>query len=74
MDKIKLAEAVAEAKKFIGRAFEYEREVEERLTGTADELAEWTEFGARQNPKATGAIRRQSIELTRALAQLRKPA
>ena len=66
MDKIKLAEAVAAAKEFIGRAYEYERDTPKRMYG------EYEAF--EPNPKATGSIRRQSMELTRALAQLRKPA
>lgn len=64
MDRKKLATAVAEAKRFIKRA----KELPDNDT--------YESFGytyTRYRPKEQGAIRRASMDLTRALAELRKP-
>lgn len=72
MNKNKLQAALKHAQELILRISEYEGKVDRRL---AVPITAWgfTELGARWNPKMTGAIRRQSMELTRALADLRKP-
>ena len=65
------------AQELIRRIAEYEIAIKDRLAEPKSDSTyyyEWTEFRARQNPKLTGAIKRQSMELTRALANLRKSA
>jgi len=58
MNRDKLAVAVAEAKRFIERA--------KALPPTTPGIYDY-------NPKEQGAIRRASMDLTRALADLRRP-
>jgi hypothetical protein len=59
-----LAFAISEAERFIAAAKKVQ--VEEKLIGT--EHYYWY-----ASPKDTGAARRASMDLTRALAELRKP-
>lgn len=68
MNKNKLEKCVEISEELLERISAYEKEVKERLADG------YTAFGSRWNPKLTGAIRRQSMELTRALSDLRKPA
>lgn len=57
--------AVAEARRFIQKAEAFEAQYSEYLRGTRI-----YHFNA---PKESGAMRRASMDLTRALAQMRKP-
>lgn len=51
-----------------------EAEAIKLLERIADYKVAWEDMQYRQhNPKEQGALRRQSMELTRALAQMRKP-
>lgn len=58
MQPDKIKEAVLEAKRFLVKAELYHR---------AEKISEWS------NPKEAGAMRRASLDLTRALADMRKP-
>lgn len=59
MNTVKLAIAVQEARRFLDKAGAYTRESVGKET--------W------QTPKQSGAVRRASMDLTRALADLRRP-
>lgn len=65
MDQEKIKAAVDEAKKFIDRANEHIKE-----TSKTYSVGDYT-FNV-SSPKTGGALRRQSMELTRALAEMRK--
>ena len=65
MNRRRLQIAVAEAKRFLARAEALPPEVE---TAPGD----YSNFFTNNHPKETGAIRRASMDLTRALADLRK--
>lgn len=58
MQPDKIKDAVAEAKRFLKKAEDYHRVVK---------INEWS------NPKEAGAMRRASMDLSRALADMRKP-
>ena len=60
MRKEAVTEAITEAKRFLKRAHEYEKVM-------ADRRVEW------EHPIECGALRRASLDLTRALARMRKP-
>ena len=60
MNNKKVREAIAEARRFIRRADDVLQEEKEN---------KYYYFGT----KASGAVRRSSLDLTRALAELRKP-
>jgi len=69
MDKKKLDTAVNEAKKFLDRVKELQTEQKKTMT--------YEVFGEQHTyipscPKESGAVRRASMDLTRALADLRK--
>jgi hypothetical protein len=53
--------AINEAQRFINKADEY-------IEAEKSKCAEWTML-----PKESGALKRSSMDLTRALSQLRKP-
>lgn len=57
--------AVAEARRFIQKAEAFEAQVSAYLRGGSRHY-----FSA---PKESGAVRRASMDLTRALAEMRKP-
>lgn len=58
MQPDKIKEAISEARRFLKKAENYERVMK---------INEWS------NPKEAGAMRRASLDLTRALADMRKP-
>jgi hypothetical protein len=60
MEDGRIKTAKAEAKRFLKRLDEYEQEVKAR-------------GGNYDCPKESGALRRASMDLTRALAEMRKP-
>jgi hypothetical protein len=60
MDAAKLKAAEAEAKRFLSRCADYRK-----AAGESD--------GAWEHPRESGAVKRASMDLTRALADLRKP-
>ena len=62
MNLVKINVAIEEAKKFIERA----EVVQEKAKNTKDDYWLWPS-------KENAALKRQSMELTRALAELRKP-
>jgi len=66
MDRTKLDEAVREAKRFIARA--------EQLPDPRPYEAHGRTYTQDFWPREQGAIRRASMDLTRALAAYRKPA
>ena len=66
MDRSKLQAAVEEAKRFIARA--------EALPTPEPYSAGKYQFMHDNFPKQSGAIRRASMDLTRALADLRRPS
>lgn len=59
----RLSQAITEAKRFLERAEPYRAELEAR----------GLDFSRYQDQKQTAAIRRASLDLTRALADLRRP-
>lgn len=59
LDKVRTAEA--EARRFLERA-------------KAWRAAQGTPHGCTSTPKESGALRRASLDLTRALAEMRRPA
>ena len=69
MDRKKLDAAVTEAKRFLGK-------VKELPDPVWQESAGFTKGGYFDDnfPKQSGAIRRASMDLTRALADLRRPS
>jgi UDP-N-acetylenolpyruvoylglucosamine reductase len=66
MDRAKLAAAVAEAERFIARA--------KALPEPHDYQSGGHTFTNDNFPREQGAIKRASMDLTRALADLRRPA
>lgn len=58
MQPDKIKDAVVEAKRFLKKADEYHR---------VEKINEWS------SPREAGAMRRASMDLTRALADMRKP-
>lgn len=76
MNRRNLNEAVKEARKFIKRAEELEDGVSKLTSytsyseGTTKYLSS-EDYRYNDNPKESGALRRSSMELTRALAKLR---
>ena len=69
MDKKKLDTAVNEAKKFIDRVKELQNEQKKTTTF----IMEGKQFVSVPScPKESGAVRRASMDLTRALADLRR--
>lgn len=64
MNAAKVAMAVAEAERFLLRADAVRRSKEKQYG---------TEYHYVDCPKETGAMKRASMDLTRALAELRKP-
>lgn len=61
MDAAKLNAAIKEAKRFL-----------EKAKGLKDVEVAFPEYGF--HPRESGAVRRASMDLTRALADLRRPA
>lgn len=61
MNDAKVREAISEAKRFIKAAEAYRR-------AEAEKAEPW-----HTTPKESGAVRRASMDLTRALAEMRKP-
>lgn len=68
MNRDKLAVAVAEAKRFIERAKALPKPTSYEVPGSA-----YNPFTHDNFPREQGAIRRASMDLTRALADLRRP-
>ena len=68
MNRDKLAAAVAEAERFIKRAKALPKPTSYDIPGSAHNPFTHDNF-----PKEQGAIRRASMDLTRALADLRRP-
>ena len=68
MDRKKLAAAVAEAERFIARAKALPKPTKYEVPGSP-----YNPFTHDNFPKEQGAIRRASMDLTRALADLRRP-
>lgn len=66
MDKERIKKAVAEAKEFIARS-------KPVLADHGTYEIDGRTFHNGASPRDTGAFRRQSLELTRALADMRKP-
>lgn len=60
-----LEAAVYQARRFIERA--------EALKKAAKDHSMSADFGFYAHPKESGAVRRASLDLTRALAEMRKP-
>jgi hypothetical protein len=69
MDRKKLKAAVAEAKRFIARVEALPEPVKYVVPGSS-----YNPFTRDNFPREQGAIRRSSMDLTRALADLRKPS
>ena len=69
-----IAEAIAEAKKFIERAEVLHKQMTEEARPHAFPGYEFLayEFLSYEFPKESGALRRQSMELTRALSKMRQ--
>lgn len=68
MNREKLKIAIAEAERFIRRAKALPKPTTYTVPGSA-----YNPFTNDNFPKESGAIRRASMDLTRALAELRKP-
>ena len=68
MNRDKLAAAVAEAERFIRRAKALPKPTKYEIPGSQHNPF-WNDYF----PKEQGAIRRASMDLTRALADLRRP-
>lgn len=66
MDRLKMAAAVAEAERFIARVKALPEPEPYEFAGG--------QFVNDNFPRESGAIRRASMDLTRALADLRRPA
>jgi len=74
MDRKKLIIALEEAERFMDRAKQYIYNVENEETRVSSAKGKGEKFVyARDFPALTGAVRRASMDLTRALSDLRKP-
>lgn len=69
MDRAKLAAAVAEAERFVARAKALPEATTYEIAGS-----KFNPFTNDNFPREQGAIKRASMDLTRALADLRRPA
>lgn len=69
MDRKKLATAVAEAERFLERVKSLPKPEKYEVPGS-----KYNPFTRDNYPKQQGAIRRASMDLTRALAELRRPS
>lgn len=69
MDSTRINAAIAEAKRFLERAEVYINNVETVRWSTGEHAGEYETV----SPKYSGALRRASLDLTRSLADLRKP-
>ena len=72
MDTKKLNVAIEEAERFLGKAKELRFLITEDDKKWKEAKAKGEHYWTGSNPKESGAVRRASMDLTRALANLRR--